>query len=76
MVMPQLLHMNSPLYKGISVQLNSDEPIYLARVQESLSGRPELAAEAFTGHPGLLGTQVAFIESWTVLFLCLSFFHL
>ena len=64
MVMPQLLHMNSPLYKGISVQLNSDEPIYLARVQESLSGRPELAAEAFTGHPGLLGTQVAFIESW------------
>ncbi|MDA0375833.1 MAG: hypothetical protein O3A80_00790 [bacterium] len=64
MLMPQILHKSSPLYQGISIQLNSDEPIYLARVQESLSGRPELAAEAFTGHPNLVGTQVAFIESW------------
>ncbi|MBT4119703.1 MAG: hypothetical protein HOG89_01075 [Candidatus Peribacter sp.] len=64
MVMPQMRHRSSELYQGINIQLNSDEPIYLARVQESLSGRPELAAEAFTGHPGLKGTQAAFIESW------------
>lgn len=64
MAIPQILHRMHPLYQGISIHLNSDEAIYLARVQESLTGRPELAAEAFTGHPGLLGSQVAFIESW------------
>lgn len=64
MVMPQFRHRSSPLYQGINIQLNSDEQVYLARVQEALSGRPELAAEAFTGHPNLVGTQVAFIESY------------
>ncbi len=64
MVMPQILHQSSDQYRGVPITLNSDEAIYLARVQESLSGRPELAAEAFTGHPGLTGTQDAFIEAW------------
>lgn len=64
MAMPQILHQSSDLYKGVPISLNSDEAIYLARVQESLSGRPQMAAEAFTGHPGLTGTQDAFIESW------------
>ena len=64
MIMPQVLHQISPLYKGVPIGLNSDEAIYLARVQESLSGRPQLSAEAFTGHPGLVGTQDAFIEAW------------
>lgn len=64
MITPQLLHMRSPLYSGVSVMLNSDEAVYLARVQESLSGRPQQAAEAFTGHPSLVGTQDAFIERW------------
>ena len=62
--LPQMLHKNSDLYQGISVHLHSDEAVYLARVQEALSGRPQLAAEAFTGHETLVGTQVAFIEGW------------
>ncbi|MAE68503.1 MAG: hypothetical protein QF793_02895 [Candidatus Peribacteraceae bacterium] len=64
LVMPQMRHKSYKLYQGVSVHLNSDEAIYLARVQESLTGRPKRAAEAFTGHPNLVGTQVAFIESW------------
>lgn len=59
---PQWRHLQSPLHKGVAVSLNSDEPIYLARVQESLSGRPEQTAEAFTGHPNLQGTQFAMLE--------------
>ena len=61
---PQWLHSRHSLYKGIAVNLNADEAVYLARVQESLSGRPELSAEAFTGHPNLVGSQVAFLEKW------------
>lgn len=60
---PQWLAQQQPAFQGIPVTLNSDEEIYLARVQEALSGRPERAAEAFTGHPNLVGTQAAFIES-------------
>jgi len=41
---------------------NSDEAVYLARVEEALNGRPEQSAEAFVGHPGLVGTQFALIE--------------
>ncbi len=59
---PQWRHMQSPLFQGVAVHLNSDEEIYLARVQESLSGRPEQTAEAFTGHPNLQGTQFAMLE--------------
>ncbi|MDP7069041.1 MAG: hypothetical protein QF815_00815, partial [Candidatus Peribacteraceae bacterium] len=59
---PQLLHDRHPLSRGIEVRLNDDEEIYLARIQEALTGRPELSAEAFTGHPGLTGTQFALIE--------------
>ena len=59
---PQIIHMLQPEYKGIFVHMNSDEDLYLARVEEALSGRPELASEAFTGDPDLAGTQFAFIE--------------
>lgn len=59
---PQWLHQMHPLARGIAVSLNSDEAIYLARVQESLSGRPEQTAEAFVGDPELTGTQFAIIE--------------
>lgn len=64
MAMPQVLHKSHDAYRGISIHLNSDEAVYLARVQESLDGRPKQASEAFTGHPGLVGSQVAFIETW------------
>lgn len=59
---PQWRHQQHPLARGLAVSLNSDEAIYLARIQESLSGRPEQSAEAFTGHPNLVGTQFAMIE--------------
>lgn len=61
---PQLLHMRDARYQGIAVELNSDEPVYLARVQEALSGRPSMAAEAFIGNPELQGTQSATLETW------------
>lgn len=62
MQVPYFLHRVDPRYKGLPVYLNSDVTVYQARVQESLSGRPEMAAEAFVGHPGLIGTQFALTE--------------
>jgi len=69
---PQLIHQFDPRAQGVLVQLNSDEDIYLARVEEALSGRPEQTAEAFVGDPTLKGSQPAFLEtligrvfSWT-----------
>ncbi|MFH0770275.1 MAG: hypothetical protein V1926_02760 [Candidatus Peregrinibacteria bacterium] len=59
---PQLLHIVHPGWKGILVQLNSDEDAYLPRVQEALSGRPEQAAEAIIGDPNAVGLQGAAIE--------------
>lgn len=59
---PQWLHQQSSLAQGIAVHLNSDEAIYLARIEEALTGRPEQSAEAFTGHPNLVGTQFAMLE--------------
>lgn len=64
MQVPQWKHMQSPEYQGLLVELNSDEAIYLARVQESLSGRPEQSAEAFLGDSSVQGSQFAFIEKW------------
>ncbi|HAI98204.1 TPA: hypothetical protein DCL30_01510 [Candidatus Peribacteria bacterium] len=70
--MPQALRWASPLYLGVSVRLSTDEEAYLARVEEGLTGRPELAAEAIIGDENLAGTQAALIEetigrlfSWT-----------
>jgi len=60
---PQVLHMIDSRSEGILVHLNSDEHAYLARVQESLSGRPEQAAEAIIGDPVIRGAQGAFLES-------------
>lgn len=61
---PNILHQRDPAFSGVYVPLNSDEPIYLARVQESLSGRPEQSAEAFTGHQNLVGSQFGLLERW------------
>ena len=62
MQVPQWRHMHHEDARGVLVSLNSDESIYLARVQESLSDRPELSAEAFMGHDSVEGSQFALIE--------------
>ncbi|MFH1348251.1 MAG: hypothetical protein ABIH58_01290 [Patescibacteria group bacterium] len=59
---PQFIHQLNPQSQGILVNLNSDEDLYLARVQEALSGNREQASEAFTGEDNLVGTQSALIE--------------
>ncbi|MBI2636107.1 hypothetical protein HYW84_02160 [Candidatus Peregrinibacteria bacterium] len=59
---PQLLQMQSPLYRGVPLQLNSDEDVYLARLEESLAGRPEQSSEAIVGDPELLGSQAGLFE--------------
>lgn len=60
---PQLLRILRPEYRGILPTLNADEDVYRARVQEALSGRPGLAAEAFVGDPAIRGTQPAVLEA-------------
>lgn len=60
--MPQWMRMRSPLWRGVPVEINADEGSYLARVQEGLTGRPALAAEAFVGDPAIVGAQFATIE--------------
>jgi hypothetical protein len=62
MQVPQWRHLRHEDARGVLVSLNSDESIYLARVQESLSDRPELSAEAFMGHDSVEGSQFALIE--------------
>ena len=59
---PQLMHMADTRYLGIPIHLSSDEYNYLPRVQEALSGRPELAAEAVVGDASLVPMQSALIE--------------
>ena len=60
---PQLLYTHhDSRYQGVLVHLNSDEHVYLARVQEGLSGRPEQSAEAIVGDPKLHGSQPALLE--------------
>jgi len=72
MQVPQFLHMRHPLFQGRLIELNDDEPAYLARVEEALMGRPEQVEEAFVGDPTMVGMHFAFIEklygylfSWT-----------
>lgn len=60
---PQVIRMLQPEYQGVLTTLNADEEVYRARVEEALTGRPELAAEAFIGDPSVRGTQPAVIES-------------
>jgi len=62
MQVPQLLHMQSPLYHGVLVQLNSDEDVYLAHLEESLTGRPEQSNEAIVGDPSLMGSHAGSFE--------------
>ncbi len=64
MQVPQWIHAMSPLSKGVLVELNSDEDLYLARVQEALTGRPGLAAEAITGDTHIVPAQGALIETF------------
>ena len=59
---PLLLHMSDPLFRGVLVQLNSDEDVYLAHLQESLSGRPEQSSEAIVGDPSLRGSHAGTLE--------------
>lgn len=59
---PQLLHMRSPPYRGVLVQLNSDEDVYLAHLEESLAGRPEQSSEAIVGDHTLLGSHAGLLE--------------
>jgi len=61
---PQVIHVLDHRYQGILVALNSDEGVYLARVEEALAGRPEQASEAFVGDSALRGSQPALLESW------------
>ncbi len=62
MQIPQYLHSRDDRSEGIAVHLNSDEYVYLARVQESLSGRGGQSDEAFIGDEELRGGQPAWIE--------------
>ena len=59
---PQWLRTQDPRYQGVPIDLNSDEGIYQARVEEALSGRPGQAGEAITGDPRLEGMQSALLE--------------
>lgn len=59
---PQLLHMRSSSYRGVLVQLNSDEDVYLAHLEESLTGRPEQSSEAIVGDPALPGSHAGLVE--------------
>ncbi|MDP6575722.1 MAG: hypothetical protein QF755_04515 [Candidatus Peribacteraceae bacterium] len=59
---PFLIHILNPAYEGVYVHLNSDEEIYLARVQEALTGNWTQVAEAFVGEEGMVGSQFALIE--------------
>jgi len=72
MQVPQLLYQIDSRSQGVMVRLNEDEGVYLARVQEALSGRPEQASEAFVGGSHLVGSQFSLVEriygsvfSWT-----------
>ena len=62
---PQWIYSLDSRYHGIPVHLNSDEGVYLARVEEALTGRPMQAAEAFIGDPAIKGTQPAILEHVT-----------
>lgn len=54
--------MADPRYRGIPVHLSSDEYNYLPRLQEAMTGRPALAAEAVVGDEELVPMQSALIE--------------
>ena len=74
MQIPQWLALQNPEAQGFPVELNSDEDLYLSRVEEVLSGRPDLAAEAVTGDPTILPLQSAFLEQ--VIGLAFAWTHL
>ncbi len=59
---PQWIHQQDARYQGIPVHLNADEYVYLARVEEALTGRPEQTGDAFIGDASLKGTQPALVE--------------
>ncbi|MFA7682155.1 MAG: hypothetical protein WCX61_03945 [Candidatus Peribacteraceae bacterium] len=70
MQVPQVLRMINPAWQGIPVHLNSDESLYLARVEQALIGDgAEQVAEGFTGDPEIVGLQSGLIErAYGVLF--------
>jgi len=59
---PQMIHLMHPLSEGVLMDFTSDEYYYLPRVMEALSGRPEQAAEAYTGDHTVVALQGALIE--------------
>lgn len=59
---PNQIHESDPRYRGVPIPLNSDEPIYWARVQEGIDGRPEQSGEAMIGDPALVGMQPSLLE--------------
>ncbi|MEI8230765.1 MAG: hypothetical protein WCG83_06560 [Candidatus Peregrinibacteria bacterium] len=62
MQIPQILYGLQPASRGLLVHMNSDEHQYLARVQEVLNGRPEQAAQPYTGDPDQPGMHLGLIE--------------
>src|SRR5258708_1180504 len=59
---PQWKAMMEARFGGVLVKLNSDEELYLARVEEALNGRVSQADEAFIGDPAIRGPQAAVLE--------------
>ncbi len=62
MQVPQWLHMRDARYQGVLVHLNSDEAVYLAHLEEALTGRPQQSTEAIVGDAELMGTHTALLE--------------
>jgi len=62
MQLPQLIAQLRPESRGVLIYINSDEPQYLARIEEVLTGRTEQAAQPYLGDPYVPGMHFALIE--------------
>lgn len=62
MQIPHWIYQNDPRYQGVPLKFNSDEEVYIARVEEALNGRSTQADEAFIGDSTVRGSQPAMIE--------------
>lgn len=63
--LPLYLAVRDTRFEGVPLHFNSDESVYMARVQEVLKGDPAEVAEGAVGDPQLRGGQPALLE-WTV----------
>lgn len=59
---PQILYQLQPQARGVLVQLTSDEPQYLARLEKVLTGHFAEASQPFTGDASMPGLHLALIE--------------